>query len=67
MIRIVVPKTPEEFAFRRRSCERKRWFRRRHDAELEMTKRSQQTYAYHCQFCEGWHIATQKENADAQS
>jgi hypothetical protein len=58
--------TPETLAFRRRSCERKRWFLRRSDAELEMTKRLRPAYAYHCQFCEGWHIAIKKENADTQ-
>ena len=44
--------------FRKRSCERKKWFRTRALAESGIYIMG--TYAYHCQFCDGWHLATKK-------
>lgn len=47
-----------EKEIRARMCERKKWFRTRYAAELAIPNMA--SYAYHCRFCDGWHLATSK-------
>lgn len=52
---------PQE-QFRYWSCVRKKWFRTQAQAEsaiINMTMR-----AYHCGFCDGWHLATKREGGE---
>lgn len=41
---------------RERSCERKRYFRTRNEAEVAVPNLSMRVY--HCEFCHGYHLAT---------
>lgn len=56
---IVIPKTPAELAFRRSSCERKKWFRTNAAAQARLPGPGARVY--HCRFCDGYHITTKPQ------
>lgn len=62
---IITDRDTQTLEFRKKSCERKRWFRRRTDAEIVGSRFGQR--AYHCRFCDGYHLtAKEKTMADSQ-
>lgn len=60
--KVITERDPKTLAFRRSSCERKRWFRSKTAAEIVGSRFGQR--AYHCRFCDGHHL-TAKENTMA--
>jgi hypothetical protein len=51
---VISKRDPATLQFRAKSCERKRWFRTRADADIVGSRFDQR--AYHCRFCDGYHL-----------
>ncbi len=59
---VITAKDPKTLQFRKTSCEKKRWFRTRIDAELVGSRFKHR--AYHCRFCDGYHLTAKPETLD---
>lgn len=55
---VITNRDPATLGFRKKSCERKRWFRTHIDAEVVGSRYGHRVY--HCRFCDGYHLTAQE-------
>lgn len=56
--KVITARGSATLQFREKSCVRKRWFKSRVAAEMIGSRFGQR--AYHCRFCDGYHLASQE-------
>lgn len=56
---IVTNRDSATLRFRKKSCERKRWFRTRNAADIVGSRFGHRSY--HCRFCDGYHLTSNEQ------